>query len=84
MCYYTNTDLSSSGEFLKKCLDLTKENGVICVTVPPLRNKIVGGHLTLWNAGLLLYQMVFIGLDCRDASVLTIGYNVTVIAKKIT
>ena len=70
------------GTFIRRCIDLTTDNGVICITVPPLKNKIVGGHLTLWNAGLLLYQLVFNGLDCRHASICTYGYNVTIIVKK--
>ena len=69
------------GSFLRKCISLTKKNGIICITVPPLKNKIVGGHLTIWNAGLLLYQLVFNGLDCRYASILTYGYNITIIVK---
>ena len=63
-------------------MDLTKDDGIICITVPPLQDLIVGGHLTLWNAGLLLYQMVFNGLDCSDASICTHGYNISVIVKK--
>lgn len=70
------------GSFIKKLINLTADNGLICITVPPLKNKIVGGHLTLWNAGLLLYQLVFNGLDCRNASICTYGYNITIIVKK--
>lgn len=69
------------GAFIKKCMDLTKQNGLIAITVPPLKNEIVGGHLTLWNAGLLLYQLVFNGLDCKKASICTYGYNITIIVK---
>ena len=73
---------SDPGSFIRKCINLTCDNGLICITVPPLKNKIVGGHLTLWNAGLLLYQLVFNGLDCKNASICTYGYNVTVIVRK--
>lgn len=70
------------GLFIKKCIDVTTNNGVICIVVPPLKSEIVGGHLTLWNAGLLLYQLVFNGLDCSEASILSEGYNVAVIVRK--
>ncbi len=73
---------SNPGAFIRKCMDLTKENGLICITVPPLKHEIVGGHLTLWNAGLLLYQLVFNGLDCQNASICSYGYNITIIVKK--
>jgi SAM-dependent methyltransferase len=70
------------GIFLSKCIELLNDDGVLAITVPPLKREIVGGHLTLWNAGLLLYQLVFAGLDCRDASICTYGYNVTVVVRK--
>ena len=47
-----------------------------------IKNEIVGGHLSLWNAGLLLYQLVIAGFDCKDAIVKKYGYNISVIVKK--
>jgi SAM-dependent methyltransferase len=70
------------GKFLRRCIGLLVEGGVLAITVPPLKNEIVGGHLSLWNAGLLLYQLVFNGLDCREAAVKSYGYNVSVIVRK--
>lgn len=71
-------------DFLRKTHRDLKEGGWLAITVPPLKHNIVGGHLTLWNAGLLLYQLVFAGFDCRDAAVRSYGYNVSVIVKKST
>ena len=70
--------------FLRKTHRDLKEGGWLAITVPPLKHSIVGGHLSLWNAGLLLYQLIFAGFDCRDAAVRTYGYNVSVIVKKTT
>lgn len=70
------------GQFLEKVISLTSDNGYICITVPPLKRNIVGGHVTLWNAGLLLYNLVSAGLDCSEAMVKTYGYNISVIVKK--
>jgi hypothetical protein len=56
--------------------------GTLAVTVPPLKEQIVGGHLSLWNAGMLLYAMVMAGIDCAQASVATYGYNVSVVTPK--
>ena len=47
-----------------------------------MKKETVGGHVSLWNAGLLLYRLVLAGFDCSDASVLTYGYNISVIVKK--
>ena len=66
--------------FLKKCFEDCGR--YFAVTVPPLKHEIVGGHLTLWNAGLLIYNMVIAGWDCRHANVLTYGYNISVIVEK--
>ena len=68
--------------FLEKINLILKEGGVLAITVPPLKNEIVGGHLSLWNAGLLLYQLVIAGFDCQDAIVKKYGYNISVIVKK--
>jgi SAM-dependent methyltransferase len=68
--------------FLKKVFLLLNENGVLSITVPPLKHQIVGGHVSLWNAGLLLYSLVLAGFDCRSASILTYRYNISVIVKK--
>lgn len=70
--------------FLKRIHSLTKEGGYVAITVPPLKQMIVGGHVTLWNAGLLLYHLVLAGFDCSDAHVKSYGYNVSVIVKKRT
>lgn len=70
------------GEFLDKVRWDLKDGGLLAVTVPPRKDEIVGGHVTLWNAGLLVYNLVLAGFDCSRASVLTEGYNVSVIARK--
>lgn len=68
--------------FLRKIFNDLKEGGVLCITVPPLKHEIVGGHVTLWNAGLLLYQMVLAGFNCSEVSIKSYGYNVSVILIK--
>jgi len=68
-------------DFLKKVRRETKVGGYTCMTVPPLKHDITGGHVTLWNAGLLLYNLVLAGFDCSNAHIKTYKYNITVIAK---
>jgi SAM-dependent methyltransferase len=68
--------------FLKKIHSDLKEGGVLAITVPPLKHEIVGGHVTLWNAGLLIYQLILAGFNCKDISVKSYGYNISVILKK--
>ena len=68
--------------FLCRLHAATTEGGVLAVTVPPAKSEIVGGHVSLWNAGLLLYRLVLAGFDCRQARVRRYGYNISVLLEK--
>lgn len=68
--------------FLKKCLSHICDGGWIAVTVPPLKHQIVGGHVSLWNAGVLLYHLIMAGNDCSQALVMNYGYNISVVVRK--
>lgn len=68
--------------FLVKCFNDLNENGILAVTVPPLKHEIVGGHVSLWNAGILLYHLILAGFDCSKAMVKTYGYDISVIVIK--
>ncbi len=73
------------GNFLTKCYDVCEDNGYICITVPPAnayKDWIVGGHVTLWNAGLLVYNLVLAGFDCSDANIKSYDRNISVISRK--
>lgn len=78
------------GAFLRQCFRDLRDEGVIAITVPPAKPEIVGGHLTTWNAGLLLYNMILAGFDCREARVSNCyssgpgypPYNISVIVRK--
>ena len=65
--------------FLKKITKVVRPGGIVCVTVPPLKHNVVGGHLTLWNAGLLIYNLVVAGIDCSSCKAKRYGYNISVI-----
>lgn len=68
--------------FLKKCYNVCSDGGLICITVPPAKDWIVGGHVTLWNAGLVIYNLVMSGFDCSNSSIKSYDYNISVIAQK--
>jgi SAM-dependent methyltransferase len=69
--------------FLVKVNSLIKEGGYLGIVVPPRKPFIVGGHLTLWNAGLLLYNLVIAGFDCSEnCKILQYDYNIGLIIKK--
>lgn len=70
------------GLFLQKCLIDLKDDGIFAVTVPPQKPELVGGHLTVWTLGRLLYNMILAGFDCSKAIVMEYGYNISVIVRK--
>jgi len=70
--------------FLTKIFHTLKDGGVLAITVPPRKDEIVGGHVALWNAGLLLYNLILAGFDCKNAAVKSYGYNISVIVEKKT
>ncbi len=70
------------GLFLRSCFHDLRDDGVLAITVPPLKHSLVGGHLSLWNPGLLVYNLVVNGFDCREARVHQYGYNISVIVRK--
>lgn len=72
----------NAGLFLKKCFSVCKEDGIIAVTVPPRTTYTAGGHVTQWNPGMLIYNLVLAGFDCSNAHIKQYGYNQSVIAYK--
>ncbi|HSI47688.1 MAG TPA: class I SAM-dependent methyltransferase [Ideonella sp.] len=68
--------------FLGRLHGALREGGVLALSVPPMKHQIVGGHVSLWNAGLLLYRLVLAGFDCRQARVRQYGYNISVLLEK--
>jgi len=81
-CSHTLEHMRNVGFTLDKMYSELKPNGLLCIIVPPLKHNIVGGHLSLWNAGLLLYNLIRARFDCRRAAVKTYGYNVAVLVRK--
>ena len=68
--------------FIRKMYDVLKPEGILAVTVPPMKPTIVGGHVNLYNPGLLLYQVILGGFNCYDAALLWYDYNITLIVCK--
>ncbi len=70
------------GLFLDKMIDCVDEGGVLAISLPVHpRERLIAGHITSWNAGLLSYNLVLAGLDCRDARFLQ-SYDLAYIVPK--
>ena len=83
-CSHTLEHQPNPNLFLQKIRDAVKEGGVVAITVPPAKHQIVSGHCSIWNGGILLYQMVLAGFDCADAIVVQYDYNISVLVQKRT
>ena len=81
-CCHVLEHQTNPGLFLMKVFNDLALNGIFAVTVPPAKHAIVGGHVTLWNAGLLIYNLILAGFDCSEARVGTYGYNISVLVRK--
>ena len=81
-CSHTLEHVRNVGIFLDKIYRSLKIGGILGLVVPPAKQEIVGGHLTIWNAGLLLYNLIRAGFDCSEASVASYDYNVAVVMRK--
>lgn len=81
-CSHVLEHQTNPGDFLRKLRTDLKPGGLLAVTVPPLKHQIVGGHVTLWNAGILLYQLILAGFDCQDAAIKRYDYNISVLLRR--
>ena len=72
------------GVFLDKIFSDLMDGGLLAITVPPRKDAIVGGHVTLWNAGLLLYNLILARFDCSGADVYVSDYDISVLVRKNT
>lgn len=68
--------------FLKKMISVTKDNGIIAITIPPYEDKILGGHINPMNIGILMYNLICCGLDCSQARIKAYGFNRSLIVRK--
>ncbi len=69
--------------FLKNIHACLKEGGVVAITVPVAHDAVLGGHVTIWTGGLLLYNLVIAGFDCNEARVCKIpATEISVILQK--
>ena len=81
-CSHVLEHSRNPGEFMDAFHKVLIPDGWLAVTVPPMKNEIVGGHVSTWNAGLLMYHLILGGFDCREAKVKTYGDNVSVVVQR--
>jgi len=70
------------GAFIDRMRIVCRSHGWLAITVPAQDpRKLVGGHLTLWTPGQLVYNLVRSGIDCADARLFVRGYDISILVK---
>ncbi|MCE9648977.1 MAG: class I SAM-dependent methyltransferase [Parvibaculum sp.] len=70
------------GAFLDRIFSLLNDDGILAISLPVHpRSRTVSGHLTNWNAGLLIYNLILAGFDCREASFVQ-DYDLSLLVRK--
>lgn len=70
-------------DFLLKAISCLRDSGWLVITFPPFKHSIVGGHVSVWNAGLLMYHLILAGICCKNVKIKSYGYNITLAVQKI-
>lgn len=81
-CSHVLEHLPNVGFALARMRGLLRPDGRLCVTVPPYKPNVVGGHVNLWTLGLLAYRLILAGFDCSFAHFGRHGYNLSAIARR--
>lgn len=71
----------NTGLFLDKKISCCKEGGYIFTIVPIRKPFITGGHCSIWNPGLLIYNFILCGIDCSECYLEQIDYDICLIIK---
>lgn len=82
-CSHVLEHCPNVGAFLAKVRRDLKPDGLLGLTVPPYRPRLVGGHINLFTEGTLIYNLILAGFDCSKARVGVYGYNISVLVRNV-
>jgi len=74
--------IQDTGLFLASIRGCVADGGHFAVLVPHRKDEIVGGHVHLWNMGLLIYNLILGGFDCANGRFIRRGGNLCGIVGK--
>ncbi|MBI2970716.1 MAG: sulfotransferase [Gammaproteobacteria bacterium] len=81
VCSHVIEHMPDTEAFLRQALSFLKPSGIFCIIWPPPKPTIVGGHVHVFNMGLMLYNLVRLGVDCRGVDMLRCGYSLAVVGR---
>jgi SAM-dependent methyltransferase len=55
--------------------------GAFCLIWPPPKPAVVSGHVHVFNMGLMLYNLVRLGVNCRSVEMVRCGYCLAIMGR---
>ena len=71
---HTIEHVPDTERFLRKFFSCLRPGGAFCLVWPPPKPEVVSGHVHVFNLGLMLYNLVRLGVDCRKVEMVRCGY----------
>ncbi len=71
---HTIEHAADTERFLRKFFSCLRPGGAFCLVWPPPKPEVVSGHVHVFNLGLMLYNLVRLGVDCRKVEMVRCGY----------
>ena len=68
-------------EFLKNFFKFGKPGGLFCLVWPPPKPQIVGGHVHIFNLGIMMYNIIRTGVNCKNVKMIKVGYNLVIVGE---
>lgn len=67
--------VANTEDFVRRLMELTEEGGIICIVYPKMKQQVVGGHVHIFNNGIVYYNLIRCGISCKDWITLSKGYS---------
>lgn len=81
-CVYSShviEHVADTEAYIRKLSNLVSENGILCIIWPKPKPEIVGGHVHIFNPGLMYYNVTRTGIDCSDWVCLDKDYSYCIV-----
>ena len=73
--------IQDTKRFIDKMVSLTAPGGKICIIWPKPKPNIVGGHVHVFNIGMMYYNIILTGQDCSKWQHWSQGYSQVVMGE---
>jgi SAM-dependent methyltransferase len=75
MCCHLIEHVPDTESFIKTFFSFIDEGSPWCIIWPPPKPQVVGGHVHVFNHGMMLYNIVRTGIDCSNVRLVKKEYS---------